>query len=306
MTWLSKVGSYSCCVNAKHVGFVVPLRADANWAERFCTDVLAGLESLDYVSFREQQLDPDSRTVSKGLLRPFPVSAQDGTHHDLAVAYIWSSAEEALGRIRNGTGGRYYKTRKQIDTKVAQILTGKVAGLITVTTGTRAGKPVIAWQRDEEAIAAASTFDGLYALASSLPDPEGRELDALEVLRIYKDQWIVEQHHRDIKQTLRVQPVFLHNDDRIEALIAVIAIALLILGQWCATGFDKSWRCRVASLFQMGMDMRQGPVSSVLSDFRLPTGHQGEVAIRWMRNHLDHDQCGAQRLCVEESRQPGS
>ena len=38
------------------------------------------------------------------------------------------------------------------------------------------------------------------------------------------------QRHRDLKQTLRVRPVFLHNDDRIEALIAVIGIALLIFG----------------------------------------------------------------------------
>jgi len=121
----------------------------------------------------------------------------------LAVAYIWSSeeatsvadareraltkAEEALGRIYNGLGGRYYKTRKQLDTKVAQILTGKVAGLITVTTGTRAGKPVITWRRDENAIAAAATLDGLYGLATNLPDPKGGRLDALEVLRIYKD-----------------------------------------------------------------------------------------------------------------------
>ncbi|MHB1853077.1 MAG: IS1634 family transposase, partial [Acidimicrobiales bacterium] len=136
----------------------------------------------------------------------------------------------ALGRIYNGLGGRYYKTRKQVDTKVAQILTGKVAGLITVTTGTRAGKPVITWRRDEDAIAAAGALDGLYALATNLPDPQGGRLDALEVLRIYKDQWIVEQRHRDLKQTLRVRPVFLHNDDRIEALIAVIGIALLIFG----------------------------------------------------------------------------
>jgi transposase len=50
------------------------------------------------------------------------------------------------------------------------------------------------------------------------------------VLKIYKDQWIVEQRHRDLKQTLKVRPVFLHNDDRIEALIAVIGIALLIFG----------------------------------------------------------------------------
>ena len=55
-------------------------------------------------------------------------------------------------------------------------------------------------------------------------------MNALDVLRIYKDQWVVEQRHRDLKQTLRVRPVFLHNDDRIEALIAVIGIALLIFG----------------------------------------------------------------------------
>ncbi|HWT47463.1 MAG TPA: hypothetical protein VN255_02385, partial [Mycobacterium sp.] len=47
---------------------------------------------------------------------------------------------------------------------------------------------------------------------------------------IYKDQWIVEQRHRDLKQTLHVRPVFLHNDDRIHALIAVVGIALLVYG----------------------------------------------------------------------------
>ena len=55
-------------------------------------------------------------------------------------------------------------------------------------------------------------------------------LTALDVLEVYKDQWIVEQRHRDLKQTLHVRPVFLHNDDRIHALIAVIGIALLIYG----------------------------------------------------------------------------
>ena len=238
-----------CAADARHVGFVVPLRADTGWAKRFAADVPGGLhalEPLDYVSVREQRLDPARRTVWKGLVRPFPVTGEDGRRHDLRVAYIFSSeeatsvadareralakAEDALGRIRNGLGGRYYKTKKQVDARVAQILTGNVVGLITVTTATRAGKPVITWRRDENAIAVVSALDGLYALATNLPDPRGSQLSALEVLRIYKDQWIVEQRHRDLKQTLRVRPVFLHNDDRIEALIAVIGIALLIFG----------------------------------------------------------------------------
>ena len=239
-----------CAADAKGVKFVVPLRASTGWAARFTADVpagLAALPALDHVSYRERNLPAGQRTTWKGLLAPFPVTAGDGTAHDLRAAYIWSSeeaasvaagreralatAEAALTRIRNGLGGRCYKTRKQVDARVAQILTRKVADLIQVRTGTKAGKPVISWQRDQDAITAASQLDGLYALAANLPDhPDGTPLTALDVLEIYKDQWIVEQRHRDLKQTLRVRPVFLHNDDRIDALIAVIGIALLIFG----------------------------------------------------------------------------
>jgi hypothetical protein len=239
-----------CAADAASVRFVVPLRADTGWAARFGADVpggLGALQVLDHVSWRERNLPAAQRTIWKGLLAPFPAVAKDGTSHDLQAAYIWSSeeaasvreareraldkAEAALGRIRNGLGGRYYKTRKQVDAKVARILTGKAADLLRVRTGTRAGKPVITWARDQDAITAAGALDGLYALATNLPGPGGgTPLTALDVLKIYKDQWVVEQRHRDLKQTIRVRPVFLHNDDRIEALIAIIGIALLIFG----------------------------------------------------------------------------
>ena len=241
-----------CAADAANVKFVVPLRADTGWADRFDADAgpLGGLDALavlDHVSHREKGLPASRRTAWKGLLRPFPVTDQHGARHDLHAAYIWSSEEaasvrqareralaragEALTRIRNGLGGRYDKTRKQAGAKVAQILTGQAAGLITVRTGTKAGKPWITWQRDDTAIAAASRLDGLYALATNLPGHhDGTPLTALEVLKTYKDQWITEQRHRDLKQTLRVRPVFLHNDDRIQALIAIIGIALLIFG----------------------------------------------------------------------------
>ncbi len=239
-----------CAADAANVRFVVPLRAGTGWADRFRASVdggLATLEPLDYVSWRERRLPPARRTRWTGLLAPFPVTTDDGTAHDLQAAYIWSSeeaasvaaareralgkAEAALTRIRNGLGGRYYKTRKQADARVAQILTGPVKDLITVTTGTRAGKPVITWQRNQQAIAAAGELDGLYALATNLSGPgSATPLTALDVLKTYKDQWIAEQRHRDLKQTLKVRPIFLHNDDRIQALIAVIGIALLIFG----------------------------------------------------------------------------
>ena len=50
------------------------------------------------------------------------------------------------------------------------------------------------------------------------------------MLRLYKDQQIVERRHRDMKQTLKVRPIFLHNDDRVYALLSIVGIALLIFG----------------------------------------------------------------------------
>jgi hypothetical protein len=240
-----------CAADAKGLRFVVPLRADTGWAQWFSADVpdgLAALDRLDHCSARERRLPEHERTVWKGALRERDVDDADtGATHRLRIAYIWSSeqaasvadareralttAEDALTRIRNGLGGRYYKTKKQVDDRVATIIGHRIAELITVTTDIDdQGKPTIAWRRNPDAITTAAALDGLYALATNLPDPPDHTLTALDVLDTYKDQWIVEQRHRDLKQTLHVRPIFLHNDDRIHALIAVIGIALLVYG----------------------------------------------------------------------------
>lgn len=240
-----------CAADRVGTRFVVPLRADTGWAERFSTDVgdLDTLDDLDYVSQRQQHLPADQRDHWRGLLRPFPTTdPATKTHHDLRVAYIWSSeeaaavadarqralvkAEDALTHVKRGLGGRYYKTRRQVDTKVAKIIGSNIERLLTVRTGTRGGKPTLTWRRNHDAITAAARHDGLYALATNLADPDTDTdpLTATDVLGVYKDQWVVEQRHRDLKQTLRVRPIFLHNDDRIDALIAIVGIALLIFG----------------------------------------------------------------------------
>ena len=228
-----------CDADTANLRFVVPLRADTGWADWFADQVgdLDALADLDHCARRERRLPQADRTRYRGLLREVEITHPDpevATLHRLRVAYIWSSeeaasvaeareraltkAEDGLARIRNGLGGRYYKTRKQVEARVAQLVGARIAPLLTVTTGTDPdGKPTIDWHRNPEALTAAAELDGLYAIATNLPDPPEGDLTALDVLKIYKDQWIVEQRHRDLKQTLRVRPVFLHNDDRIHA-----------------------------------------------------------------------------------------
>ena len=226
------------------VRFVVPLRASAGFRERFLADVgHQALRRVQYVPQREAKLPPKLRTVFKGALRDWEIPAA-GEHPSLKlrVAYIHSSeeatqvadareralqkAEDALERMQNGLGGRYYKTREQVERRIGQIIGVNITGLIDVTVKTRNGKLAVTWERDHQTIATAASFDGIYALATNLP---GR-ITAGHVLRLYKDQQIVERRHRDMKQTLKVRPIFLHNDDRVYALISIVGIALLIFG----------------------------------------------------------------------------
>lgn len=247
-----------CAADRKGLKFVVPLRADTGWAARFDAEVpdgLAALTDLDHVAERERRLPAEQRTHWRGLLTAYPVTdPKTKSQHAFKVAYIWSSEEAAsvadareraltkaeadLTKVRNGLGGRYYKTLEQVRTKIARIVHPRISALLTVTAGTDpdTGKPTLSWHREQPAINQASRLDGLYALATNLPEPppgpRPGPLTATAVLDIYKDQWIVEQRHRDLKRAspLRVRPVFLHNDDRIEALIGVVGIALLIFG----------------------------------------------------------------------------
>lgn len=226
------------------VRFVVPLRASAGFRERFLAEVgHQALQPLRYVPQRESKLPPSQRTRFKGALRDWEVPGSDTQPPlRLRVAYVHSSeeaaqvadareralikAEDALQRMHNGLGGRYYKTSEQIERRIGQILGVNIVGLIDVTVSTREGKLILTWQRNQESINTAASFDGIYALATNLP---GR-ITAGHVLRLYKDQQIVERRHRDMKQTLKVRPIFLHNDDRVYALISVVGISLLIFG----------------------------------------------------------------------------
>jgi transposase len=232
-----------CAADRAGLRFIAPLRAVTGFRERFLAEVGEdALRPLRYASERERRRPPAERTRYRGVLRRFEVEdPESGEPRSFRVAYVHSSeearevsaareralvkAEDALGRIERGLGGRHYKTKAQVDKRLARVLIG-VEGLIVAESGERDGRPTLGFCRDEEAIAQAAQTDGLSALATNLP---GR-LSAQRVLSTYKQQWMVERRHRDLKQTLRVRPIFLQNDDRIEALVGVVGLALLVFG----------------------------------------------------------------------------
>ena len=233
-----------CEIDRAGLEFIVPLRADTGYRERYLAELgPERLRPLGYVAERERRLPAKLRTRYRGALLPWELEdPESGELRRFRVAYIHSSeearevasareraltkAEEQFERVQRGLGGRYYKTKTQVQRRVGQIIGRNIEGLICVKVGSRAGKPTLTFERDHAAIANAASTDGIYALATNKP---GR-LSAARVLCLYKDQEIVERRHRDLKQTLKVRPIFLHNDDRIHALVSIVGIALLIFG----------------------------------------------------------------------------
>jgi len=241
----SALGHVKNLIAAERAGlrFVVPLRADTGFRQRFLTELgRPGLARIQYVARRERHVPAKQRIRYRGALRPWTVvDPESKTEHHFRVAYIWSSeeersvreareralsaGEEGLCKLQRGLGWKY-KTEKQVRDRLATILGPAVRDLLSVTVRKHKGRLTVHFERNQAAIAAAEELDGVYALATNLP---GR-LSASEVLRCYKSQSLTEWRHRDLKGPLRVRPIFLHNDDRITALISIVGLALTIFG----------------------------------------------------------------------------
>jgi Domain of unknown function (DUF4277)/Transposase DDE domain len=233
-----------CQIHRAGLRFIVPLKTSTGFQERYLREVgPSALRPIRHVAEREKRLPPGKRTKYRGAISEWELEDPETDEHwHFQVAYIHSSeeqqqvaaareralskAEAELERVRNGLSGRYYKTTTQVERRVGQIIASNIHGLISVTVSTSNGKPTIAWQRDHNAIAQAARTDGIYALATNIPG----QVTAGKILRLYKEQEVVERRHRDLKQTLKVRPIFLHNDDRVYALISIVGIALLIFG----------------------------------------------------------------------------
>lgn len=166
-------------------------------------------------------------------------------------------AEDDLGRLLSGLGGRFYPDEQKVTARLQQITRDRKTGpylRYTLSTapagrpedseetagagqtgpgppGTRhgsgsggPGKPALTWWYDQAAIDAEAAADGWYALLTSLD----ASITAAEVLLRYKGQEAVERRYGNLKGPLAVAPMFLSSNRRITALITVISLALLV------------------------------------------------------------------------------
>ncbi|MET7719145.1 IS1634 family transposase, partial [Streptomyces sp. NPDC005407] len=138
-----------------------------------------------------------------------------------------AKAREDLDKLQHSAGGRYYNTPEKIAARIGVITkTRRVSSCLhTEITTDETGRAALSWHFDDDGLQAEAAVDGWYALLTTLT-PE--QADPSEVLRRHKGQGTVERRYSDFKGPLAVTPVFVQDNRRVAALIAVICLALLL------------------------------------------------------------------------------
>ncbi|CAN5117603.1 IS1634 family transposase [soil metagenome] len=202
-------------------------------------------EVADYVADRDRHKMAEDRGSYRVVEDTMVMAGKRKADSDLVLrrVFVWSSARAGaaaharakkldrargdLERLGRGLGSRHYPDIAAVEARLGVIARKrKVAAYLRSHLGTDAGgRPTLDWHFDEAALAAEAATDGWYALVTNL-DPA--EADAVEVLRRYKGQEVVERRYGDFKGPLAVAHMFLKSNRRIEALIGVICLALLV------------------------------------------------------------------------------
>jgi len=243
----SKLVSYPnlAAMVAARVDFIAPASKSYVGADVLGACDLQAATHVDYVAERDANKAPEDRGTYRVLEDTMVLTGKKKTDPaiELRRVFVWSSARagaaekarakklerarDDLERLGRGLGGRYYRTDKQVNDRIAVIARQRrVTTYLHARVGTDSAtsKPTLAWHFDQAAIDAEAATDGWYALLTNLP----ANIDASGVFRHYKGQEAPERRYHNFKGPLAVAPMFLKNNRRIEALISVICLALLI------------------------------------------------------------------------------
>jgi Domain of unknown function (DUF4277) len=236
----------AAAMGAEQVAFVAPLAASRVPAGLFAALPPGAGTAVDYVAGR----DAGKPAAARGTYRVLEDDGMDiaGPRKSDPVVHlrrilVYSSANAAgqakaraaklaraageLDKLVRTAGTRFHPTEDAVAARVQAIAAQRRVGkyLRTAITVGPAGKPVLAWHFDQDAIDAEAAADGWYALLTNLaPGQAGPE----QVFRRYKGQHVVERRYGEFKGPLAVAPIFLELNRRITALITVICLALLI------------------------------------------------------------------------------
>lgn len=119
---------------------------------------------------------------------------------------------------------RKYKRKTYAEDQIRKQVLNKPGGkFLQVELSGEDGDLSLSWRVDVEALKEAMVLDGKFLLITN-----DLWLSGTEMVARYGDKDKVEKRFRTVKGPIQLRPIFLHRDDRIEALIFINMLALLV------------------------------------------------------------------------------
>jgi transposase len=229
------------------VGDCANLNSELAWAYANANlRYLAGLAKLEKVH-RELVLKPDQRDFERlplaegywGVPCEVPFTHHERTllHRGLVVCsepmrqVLRQERQKqlcelllALQQIQGKIGQKRYRSQKEVCQRVAtQVKRSPVGQLVGVQVATTPeGKLHLEWWIDANALQAAQRMDGRFLLVTN-----DFSLSYPQMLALYRQKDALEKRFEVGKQDLKVRPLHVHSDERIQAMLLINLIALL-------------------------------------------------------------------------------
>src|SRR5512142_2835037 len=303
----SKLVSYAnaAAMNTQQVGFVAPLAAARVPAGLFAALPAGAGTEVDYTAGR----DAGKPAAARGTYRVLEDDGMDirGPRNSDPVVHlrrilVYSSANAAgqararalklakaaaeLDKLVRTAGTRFHPTEQAVAARVQAIAAKRRVGkhLRTAITADQAGKPVLAWHLDQDAIDAEAATDGIYVIRTPVP---ADTLDAPAAVAAYKDLANLERDFRHLKaDDLDLRPIWHRLEDRVKAHVLICMLACYLTWHlrqaWAPLTFTDEHRPARGNPVAPA---RRSPSASAKATRKTGPGNQ---PIRSFRDLLDH------------------
>jgi len=134
---------------------------------------------------------------------------------------LWQALKEVQAKA--DTGKARYRSPKEVWARAeTQLRNSKVGKFVTVKAEQKEERIVLVWQVNVPKLRQAQDQDGRYLIVTNDPT-----LNYEKMFELYRAKDGVEKDFRISKSQLKVSPIFLHRDDRIQAMLMLNMLALL-------------------------------------------------------------------------------
>jgi len=260
-----------------HLSYLGPWEA-SNQVQAVLRSVSAPELAAHELDYRPRRQAPTGQPFVpyRGVWRSFSVTYDGHAYADRGLV-VWSAGKQRLdtdkrkahlkqllnrlAEIQAHLNQGRYISHEYTAHQIALAQRGNPAkGLVPVKLSGDDRTLALAFHIDRAALAQAQALDGKYLLGTNAPD-----LSASQALTFFKAQDGVEKSHACLKGPLRVQPLYLHSDQRIAGLMFVTLLALLVRA-------ILELRCRRAGLQYSAEQVCQAFASLYATDLTFADG----------------------------------